>query len=72
MPNEHGQVTEEDCKAPSGQFRIIKEDMEDGDLEIVADYYHPQGRAEKAVKALREEDENNVYTLWNDKGEEVV
>ncbi len=67
MPNEHGQVIEEDFKAPMGQFRIMKELMSDGDLEIVADVRR-QATAEKVIHFLEIEDEENVFTLYDDNG----
>ena len=71
MPNKYGQVTTKDCKAPKGQFRIMQEHMSDGDLEIVGDFYR-QATAEKITKGLREHNQEDVFILYNDQGEEVT
>lgn len=67
MPNKHGQVTEDDFRAPEGQFRTICEDMDDGELKIVSDHYD-QCLAIKTVKWLAEENDKDVFTLWDDQG----
>ena len=70
MPNIHGQTTERDFRAPEGKSRIMKEDMEDGALEIVADFYHiPTAR--KITNFLQADDQEAVFTLWDDQGNEV-
>jgi len=38
MPNQHGQVIKEDYFAPEGSVRAIAQSMEDGEVEIVADF----------------------------------
>ena len=71
MPKKYGQVTEKDFKAPKGKFRIIFEDMDDGDLEIVADY-HKVTLAQNAVEDLRKKYGGCVITLWDDRSQEVL
>ncbi|MCX6739961.1 MAG: hypothetical protein NTZ49_01895 [Candidatus Parcubacteria bacterium] len=71
MPNEHGQVTVGDFKAPPGQYRITREDMEDGALYIIADIFNYEC-AIIITNWLREEDENSVFLLWDDKGQEII
>ncbi len=71
MPVEDGQITPEDCKAPEGQFRIVREDMDDGELILIADFYN-QSLAEKVVAQLAEDDDKNVFTLWDDQGNGIL
>lgn len=70
MPNEHGQVTEADFKAPVGKFRIMREFMSDGDLEIVADFTR-EIVATEVVKFLQEQSEEDVFSLYNESGENI-
>ena len=70
MPDKDGQVTKEDFKAPKEQFRIIKEDMDDGELIIIGDYYD-ENMAIMAVICLVEENDYNFFTLWDDQGNEI-
>jgi hypothetical protein len=70
MPNEHGQITEDDFAAPEGQFRIMQESMTDGELEIVADY-RKESRAKSAMRTLVEEDQSYVFTLCDDRGNTI-
>ena len=71
MPNEHGQITEDDFRAPSGQFRLMMEDMQDGEVKIIADY-HILCIAQETTRTLRETaSENEIFTLWDDQGKEI-
>ncbi len=70
MPNEHGQITQDDFKAPEGQFRIMKEEMSDGNLEIVADI-HRLGYSEFILRALVEGNDEDVFTLCDDQGKNI-
>ncbi|XOU94284.1 MAG: hypothetical protein ACNFW9_05570 [Candidatus Kerfeldbacteria bacterium] len=71
MPNKHGQITTDDFVAPEGKFRIIHEDMRDGELEIVADFYK-QLPAEQFTKGLIENSsDDDIFTLWDSSGKEV-
>ena len=67
MPNEHGQITREDFKAPRGEFRIIREEMSDGELSIIADFT-TRNFAEWVMTHLREEKGEDVYTLCDENG----
>jgi len=70
MPNAHGQITEEDFKALEGKFRIMKESMSDGDLEIVADFTR-EPVAIKVAKFLQEDNEEDVFTVYDDEGKSI-
>jgi len=72
MPNEHGQITEEDMKAPQGMIRLVMEDMRDGELEIIADFHqgHKPRIAIEAAQTLQEYSEH-IYTLWDDQGNNI-
>ena len=67
MPNAHGQVTREDFKAPAGQFRIIREEMSDGQLSIIADF-HQQEFATLGVQMARATHPEDVFTLCDENG----
>ncbi len=63
---ENDQVTEADFKAPPGMFRIIHE-HKDGELEIVADFER-LNFAKTSLSALREQNEDDFFTLCDNKG----
>lgn len=69
MPNTHGQVTDDDFKAPEGKTRIMREEMSDGKLSIVADFDNCN-LALVALHAFREDTElsRDVFTLCNENG----
>jgi hypothetical protein len=72
MPNEHGQVTTEDLKALTGKFRIISENMADGELRIIADINHVECAFEIANILIRDDQDGNFFfTIWNDQGKEI-
>ncbi|HDQ22954.1 MAG TPA: hypothetical protein ENN28_03205 [Candidatus Uhrbacteria bacterium] len=71
MPNEHGQITPADFKAPKDKYRITREDMNDGELHIVADIYH-YDCALLIAEWLRAKDQESVFFLWDDKGQEII
>lgn len=66
MPNEHGQVMDEDYFAPVGKLRIIKEDGADGDVSIVGDFDEDPGRAK--FSDLMEFEGFDSFTLCNENG----
>lgn len=69
MPDPTGQVTSDDFRAPEGKFRIMLEEMSDGQLSIVADFSR-RDFAEIAMRAY-ETDTNirkYVFTLCDEKG----
>lgn len=69
------QITPEDCKAPEGQLRIIREHMDDasaGELEIVCDIHSKQSVAKVILLSLQVEYEDDVFTMWDDHGKEIV
>lgn len=73
-PLGHEPETEEAAKrmhiAPPGMYRLLKECMEDGHLQVLADCYnYPFARS--SLQRLREEDSENVFTLWDDHGESI-
>ncbi len=63
------QVTPEDFKAPQGKYRIMREDLSDGELSIIGDYCF----VDVAKWHLRELVANgryyDVFTLSDEKGE---
>ena len=71
MPNTQRQITESDMKAPDGQFRIMQENMGDGELEIVADFRR-QLTAETVTRRLQEENADDVFTLYDDQGNAIL
>lgn len=72
MPDPNGQITPEDCIAPKGQYRIMKESMNDGELSIVADIRN-ESDAKFIFSHLLEEypDEECVITMYDDHGNEI-
>lgn len=58
-------------KAPDGQFRIMQENMGDGELEIVADFRR-QLTAETVTRRLQEENADDVFTLYDDQGNAIL
>ncbi|MFC1598875.1 hypothetical protein ACFL2U_02635 [Patescibacteria group bacterium] len=73
MPNQHGQVTEQDMKAPQGMIRLIMENMDDGELEIIADFH--QGHKPQLVieyAEILQGYSDHIYTLWDDQGNNLL
>jgi len=70
MPTKHGRVTEKNFKAPKGKYRIIKEHVRDRRHIIIADIYKLSS-AKQITNWLRNDDVNNIYTLWDDQGKEI-
>ncbi len=71
MPNEYGQMIESDFRAPyEGWIRIIRERMDDGECEIVADF-----RLQSLAKFFLIEvsaTEEFIYTTWESNGKEML
>lgn len=67
MPNKHAQITVEDFKAPPGQFRLILEDMNDGELFIVADFRR-RHTALDVADWLETNSSAPVCTVWDEQG----
>jgi hypothetical protein len=63
----HDQVTPDDFQAPEGQYRLMREEMSDGKLSIIADYTHIEF-ARRGLEAARETHPDDVFTLCDDKG----
>lgn len=59
------QVTPDDFKAPKGQHRIMREEMPDGKLSIVADF-HLFEFAKLGLESARAAHPEDVFTLCND------
>jgi len=68
--DEYENLTEDDFTAPEGQFRIMKEDVSDGELEIVADIRR-YNFALTFLKALIEENDEDMFTLCDDQGNAI-
>ncbi len=67
MPDKHGQVTEEDFKAPEGKHRIICEEMSDGLRRIVGEF-NLEKDARVALKAFSSAQPRDIFTLCDDRG----
>lgn len=65
------QITKADLKALTGHFRIVRESMDDGDMEIVADVRR-YSDAMAITRLLSEEKEDVIYTLYNDQGNALL
>lgn len=61
------QVTSDDFQAPEGQYRLMREEMSDGKLSIIADYTHNEF-ARRGLESAREAHPEDVFTLCDDKG----
>lgn len=71
MPDKHRQVTSDDFIAPAGQYRIMKEDVEDGRLEIAVEIPSLNfTRAVLILQILRDSELNGeaLFTLCDEKG----
>ena len=60
-------VKETGPKAPTGFFRIMRESMDDGDIEITADVRRIS-EAMTITLFLNREKEGVIYTLYDDQG----
>jgi len=69
LTNEYRQVTDVDFKAPEGKFRIMREEMSDGLLSIVADFDNRR-LAEIAWKVYSTDHNfsKDVFTLCDENG----
>ena len=56
--------------APKGCVRVVREDMDDGEVRILADFYF-ENLAFNFVKELRKDETFFIYTMWNNNGKEV-
>ena len=77
MPNEHGEITKEDCKAPEGKFRVIHKGISDGKLNPMADFFNESdARAfiELLILSLAfvEKDPSDIFTIWDDQGNDIL
>jgi hypothetical protein len=67
MPKIHGQVTHNDFKAPESMHRIMREEMSDGQLSIIADYY-VYDFAILGLEVARASKPNDIFTLCDENG----
>lgn len=70
MPNVQEQpITKHDLKAPEGTYRIVREDMEDGELSIVADFRSDYlTLAFECLWEFRRRNPDDVWRLYNQNG----
>lgn len=61
------QITPDDFKAPEGKYRIMREEMSDGKLSVVADFCHVR-LALISIRALRLEIPQDVFTMCDETG----
>ena len=64
-----------DCIAPKGQYRVVVEDMRDGELSLVGDYLdHISAKLAIEVYMLGyslDDEDNMIFSVYNDQGEKV-
>jgi hypothetical protein len=67
LSNIHGQVTPDDFKAPERMFRIMREEMSDGQLSIIADFHYREF-AILGLKSSRTSNPDDIFTLCDENG----
>jgi hypothetical protein len=67
MPNVDDQITPDNFRAPEGKFRIIREEMSDGKLSIVADFNIHEFSV-VGLEASRAAHPEDVFTLCDENG----